>query len=285
VACGGTTGAITRDVAGTTTTVTTTTAEPATTVTTAAPDTTAPAATSAPTTAPVLGQGEGDVMAPPPPGLVRPAPGWIGFGIPQAGSMFENLRLDHSLDGKGQFVALTFDDGPSQYTVPIVNILRFFGVAATFFQITSQSREHPDLVRLMHAGGAHIGAHTEHHPRLTEISPDQQNVEVAGSIDALNGILGPGSVMCFRPPYARYDQHVLDLAATHQTAVAMWSFDTLDWKQPPWQSIAQRVVRDAKDRDVILMHDGGGNRTNTIEALPWIIQGLRNRGFQFIQVC
>jgi hypothetical protein len=77
---------------------------------------------------------------------------------------------------------------------------------------------------------------------------------------------------------------VIDLAVSRQTAVAMWSFDTLDWRQPSWQSMAERVVRDARDRMVILMHDGGGDRMNTIEALPWIIQGLRLRGFQFIQV-
>jgi hypothetical protein len=205
-ACGGATGSIERELgaASTTTTPSVTTSVPATSglaTTTAVPTSTAPPVTSAPdtTSAP-------EIMAPTPTDVVRPAPAWIGFGIPQPGSMFENLREDHSLDGKGAFVALTFDDGPSQYTPRIVDILRFFGVPATFFQISSQTAKQPDLARLMLAGGHHIGAHTVHHERLTDVSSDEQNEEVAGSIDQINGLLGPGTVKCFRPPYAQYDQ-------------------------------------------------------------------------------
>lgn len=65
----------------------------------------------------------------------------------------------------------------------------------------------------------------------------------------------------------------------------MWSLDTLDWKKPAWQSLVTRVVDGAQDRNVLLFHDGGGDRTQTILALPWIIQGLRDKGFQFIPVC
>ena len=199
--------------------------------------------------------------------------------------MFENLRDDHSLDGKGQFVALTFDDGPSQYTGQIVDILKFMGVAATFFQIEPQSLARQDLVRSMIAAGMHIGSHSKHHPHLRELPSLGKLDEVTGSIESLDATFGAGTVKCFRPPYAQYDQEVLDLVASKGASTAMWSVDSLDWKKPPWQSLVTRLVPSVRDRDVLLFHDGGGDRTQTILALPWIIQGLRDRGFQFITVC
>jgi len=234
--------------------------------------------------APVL-EGETPAVALPPPPVVRPPAAWVGLGLPQPGSMFENLSGDRSLDGLGKFVALTFDDGPSQYTQQIFDILRFMGVKATFFQITDQTGKRLDLVRQMVADGMHIGAHTRGHPHLRELPPEAQADQVQGSIDVLNMGFGAGTVKCFRPPYGEYDQRVLDLVAQRQVATAMWSFDTWDWKKPAWPTIVNRVLNGVRDRQVILMHDGGGDRTQTIAALPWIIQGLRDRGFQFIPVC
>jgi len=217
--------------------------------------------------------------------VVRPPAAWISPGLPQPGSMFENLRDDRTLDGKGQFVALTFDDGPSQYTQQIVDILRFMGVTATFFQIEPQAQARPDLVRGMLFAGMHIGSHSKHHPHLRDVPPLAQIDEVVGSTDALDATFGAGTVKCFRPPYAQYDQHVLDLVAGRGLATAMWSVDTLDWKKPSWTSLVTRLVPGVRDRDVLLFHDGGGDRTQTIIALPWIIQGLKDRGFQFVTVC
>lgn len=279
--------------ASSTTAASTTTASPETTAAAPTdPAATAPGSTAAPAAAPT------EPAAPPPtipsmpadpnapaPAVVRPPAAWIGFGVPKPGSMFENLRDDHSLDGRGQFVALTFDDGPSQYTQQIVDILRFMGVTATFFQIERQATARPDLVRLMAAAGMHIGSHSKNHPHLRDLSPDAQDDEVVGSIDSLNALVGPGTVKCFRPPYAQYDQHVLDLVATRDVATAMWSVDSQDWKKPAWQSLVTRLVPAIRDRDVLLFHDGGGDRTQTILALPWIIQGLKDRGFQFLPIC
>jgi len=225
------------------------------------------------------------IVAGPPLGVVLPPPSWVGLGLPQPGSMFRDLGADHALDGKGKFVALTFDDGPTQYTHPILDILKWAWVPATFFQITRQSKTRQALVKELAAAGMHIGAHTENHPHLRNLTPEWQQQEVWGSIDTLNSIVGPGTVKCFRPPYEQYDQHVLDLVAGRQTATALWSFDTLDWQKPAWTTLVNRVLNGVRDRQVILMHDGGGDRSQTIAALPWIIQGLRDRGFQFVAVC
>ena len=134
-------------------------------------------------------------------------------------------------------LAFTFDDGPSQYTKPIFDILKFMGVPATFFQISKQSLANQDQVKEMLAAGMHIGSHTINHPHLAEIPPEQQQAEVLGSIDQMNAAYGAGTIKCFRPPYAQYDQHVLDLVNQRGAATAMWSLDTLDWKKPAWLPI------------------------------------------------
>lgn len=299
--CGGRSGSVTEsrrpataESTTSSTSSTSTSAAPETTAVEVVPETTIPVpdTTVAPPpvdpTTPITGPehvGDGESMGGPPTGVQRPAPAWVPFGEPLPGSMFENLQADRSLDGKGKFVALTFDDGPSQYTAQIVQILRFMNVQATFFVIAKQALAHPDLIELMLASGMRIGSHTDHHPHLGEVTPDVQREEVVGSIDRLNQTFGEGTVKCFRPPYAQYDQHVLDLVAERGVATAMWSLDTLDWKKPSWQSMAMRVVNDAQDRSVILMHDGGGERLQTIASLPWIIQGLRDKGFQFLPIC
>ena len=283
-ACGGNLGAISKGAAVTSTTTPTTTSTTTSATTTIAPAPPAPVDTAPPVPPTVL-SAPGNPGGGVPGEVVRPPAAWIGLGVPQPGSMFENLQEDHSLDGKGAFVALTFDDGPSQYTQQIVDILRFMGVQATFFVIGKQALARQDLVRQMLLAGMRIGSHTDNHPHLPEVALPQKQQEVLGSVDRLNEAFGAGTIKCFRPPYAEYDQEVLDMVAQRGAATAMWSLDTLDWHKPSWTSMVVRVVNGAKDRQVILFHDGGGDRTQTILALPWIIQGLRNRGFQFVAVC
>lgn len=262
----------------TTTTVTDTT--PVTTPDTT-PDTTPVTIWQPPPVPTVLGP-TGAPMKPP---VVRPAAAWLPNGVPAPGSMFRDLVADESLAPMGPVVALTFDDGPSQYTTQIVNLLKLYGVPATFFQLTPQSQQRADLVRQMQADGFRLGVHTKNHVKLADADPGTQIDQIVGSIDQLEAITGPGTVRCFRPPYGSYDQYVLDLVASKGLATAMWSIDTLDWEKPDWFTIVGRVLNGAQDRSVVLMHDGGGDRTATILALPWIIQGLRDRGFTFVAVC
>lgn len=209
----------------------------------------------------------------------------MGLGLPQPGSFFQSLRDDHSLDGKGKFVALTFDDGPGPYTRRVVDVLNFMGVKATFFQIADQTARRLDLVRYMASSGMHLASHSKSHRHLPSLFPEAQANQIVGAADLQDSILGPGTTKCFRPPYGQYDQASLDLIASRGLATAMWSVDTDDWRKPGLATIITRALQAARDRSIILMHDGGGDRHETIQALPWIITALRNRGFSFIAIC
>ena len=220
-----------------------------------------------------------------PPTAKLPDAGWIGFGLPQPGTGFKTFEADTSFDGKGKFVAITFDDGPSQYTPRILEILNFLSVKATFFMISKQASAHAALVQLMVAGGMRVGAHTRNHPHLPEVPADQQADQVLGSADVLDQVIGAPTVRCFRPPYGEFDQNVINLVGSRGLSTAMWSIDSRDWSKPGAATIVQTVLSQVRDRSVILLHDGGGDRTQTIEALPWIIQAVRNQGYQIVPIC
>ena len=236
-ACTGTTKADVRTTArpsttrATTTTTSTTTTSTTSTIPpeTVPPETTVPPWMPPPIPVPVLGP-DGQPLPEPP--VVWPAASWIAPGVPAPGSMFDSLNADRSLDGLGPVVALTFDDGPTQYTQQIVDILKFNLVPATFFQLTPQSLARQDLVRSMLADGFRLGVHTKHHVDLDEAFPFQQIDEIAGSVEQLESVVGPGVVKCFRPPYGSFDQYVIDVASSKGLATSMWTLDTLDWQKP-----------------------------------------------------
>lgn len=255
-----------------------------TTPSTSVASTTSVSSTSSTTTAPDSGELSGDGALPAAP-VVTTDPVWLADGVPQAGSVFRNLLTDGSLDGGGPVVALTFDDGPGPFTARVVDVLKIHGVPATFFQITNQVGSRQDLVKQMVADGFRVAAHTKGHVHLTKVEPLQQWDEIVGSADALDGVLGAGHTKCLRPPYGQLDLNTLDMAAKRGLAVAMWSLDTEDWKTPGVGAIVERTVDNTRDRSVILMHDGGGQRDQTIEALQWIIPALKDKGFRFVAVC
>lgn len=292
--CTGTTAADVRRVPTETTpsvAPTTTSSTTSTTTTTTSPTTTVPPETTTTTEPPwqpppipevVLGP-DGQPLPKPP--VVLPDASWVSTGIPAPGSMFENLRADDSLDPNGKWVALTFDDGPGPYTSQIVDLLKATGTPATFFMLGSQIERRADLVRSMVADGFRVGVHSRTHKNLREALPWTQIDEIAGAHDQVESVVGPGVVKCFRPPYGAYDQYALDLIESRGLATAMWSLDTLDWQKPDWTVIVNRVMDNARNGTIILMHDGGGDRTATVQALGWIILGLRARGFTFVPIC
>jgi peptidoglycan/xylan/chitin deacetylase (PgdA/CDA1 family) len=216
--------------------------------------------------------------------VVVPPAAFIGGGVPQPGSLFHALVDDHSFDGKGKVIALTFDDGPGPFTAQIMAVLEQHHTPATFFQIVKQSSGMPALVGVMVAAGFHVEDHSQDHPHLPSLNPAQQSAEIEGSADQLDAITGEGT-RCFRPPYGEYDQTTLNLIAQRGLATALWSVDTDDWKKPGVPAIVNRTLRRAKDRSILLLHDGGGDRSQTVAALPWIINGLSQQGFTFTTIC
>jgi peptidoglycan-N-acetylglucosamine deacetylase len=180
-------------------------------------------------------------------------------------------------------VALTFDDGPSRYTPEILRVLRQMHAAATFFVIGRWARAYPRLVADEVRAGSEVGDHTEDHPPLAELSPAAQTAEIMQAGDAIHAAGAPNPVL-LRPPYGSFDQSTLQVLRAERMLMVLWSADTSDYQRPGVSKIIYTAVSGAQPGAIILMHDGGGDRSETVAALPRIIVRLRQRGFRMVTV-
>jgi cellulose synthase/poly-beta-1,6-N-acetylglucosamine synthase-like glycosyltransferase/spore germination protein YaaH/peptidoglycan/xylan/chitin deacetylase (PgdA/CDA1 family) len=182
--------------------------------------------------------------------------------------------------------ALTFDDGPDPVWTPkILAILRREHVPAVFFVIGKQAQAHPELLRAELRDGDVIGNHTYSHPNLNTTSRWRTRVEIFGGEATVEGITGLKPVM-FRSPYGGGDMSAhgvgSDQIAAHMGLHSVsWNDDSADWLRPGPGAIVTKVMSAATSRAVILLHDGGGDRSQTVAALPTIIHELRSRGYLF----
>lgn len=182
-------------------------------------------------------------------------------------------------------IALTFDDGPSDYTPQVLDVLQRRNVPATFFEegVNISGREW--MLQRIVAQGDRIGVHSWNHPNLLSFSGDALKFQVEYTRDIVNGYLGNDPVKCMRPPYGNSNNTVFGAETTAGMAEARWDVDPTDWQVPSSQVIADRVVGAAHPGAVVLMHDGGGYRGNTVAALPQIIDRLRAQGYNFVSIC
>jgi cellulose synthase/poly-beta-1,6-N-acetylglucosamine synthase-like glycosyltransferase/peptidoglycan/xylan/chitin deacetylase (PgdA/CDA1 family)/spore germination protein YaaH len=196
-------------------------------------------------------------------------------------------------------IALTFDDGPdARWTPAILDVLRDKQVKATFFVIGLEAYQEPALLERIYAEGHEIGNHTYTHPDLEELSPAQMRLELVLSQRLIQSRVG-ASTRLFRPPYGVDDQAVsnvgldrLRLAQQLGYEIVGAQIDANDWgsegneKPPTPDEIVSTVLEQAHDGDghVVLLHDGGGDRSSTIAALPRLIDALRADGFELAAV-
>jgi peptidoglycan/xylan/chitin deacetylase (PgdA/CDA1 family) len=184
---------------------------------------------------------------------------------------------------RGREVALTFDDGPGPYTPGVLSVLERFHVHATFFEIGEMLRYFSaSTVRALQDGDV-IGDHTETHPYMATLSAHQQHEELFEQIARIELAGGPRPVL-FRPPYGSYDATTMRELKKLHLLMVLWSVDTDDYLQPGVSVIVERALAGAHPGAIILMHDAGGTRTQTIEALPSVIRGLRDRGYRLVTV-
>ncbi len=190
-------------------------------------------------------------------------------------------------------VILTFDDGPDdKYTPQILDILKRYHVPATFFVMGLNASAHPDILHRIVDGGNEIGNHTYTHPNISAISPEQLRVEIDATERLFEGVLGRKSLL-FRPPYAEDIEPTtpeqvapLELSSDLGYYTVGINIDPTDWNRPGTDAIVNTVVNErlAGVGSVVLMHDSGGDRSQTIEALPRIIESLQANGYQFVTV-
>jgi peptidoglycan/xylan/chitin deacetylase (PgdA/CDA1 family) len=171
---------------------------------------------------------------------------------------------------RGGTVYLTFDDGPSQYTPAILNILRATRSTATFFELGFRQAEHPEEAAQIRAEGSSIGNHTYNHPNLTALKPAQIRWQLAH---------GPRA-RCVRPPYGATNPTVRHIFAQQGLRQVLWTIDTRDWTKPGTKRIIRAATSTAvRAGSIVLLHDGGGDRSQTVAALPQIITMLQNQGY------
>lgn len=179
-------------------------------------------------------------------------------------------------------VALTFDDGPNPYYTPqVLAVLQRYGVKATFFCIGRQVASYPDLVKQEYADGNLVGNHSWSHLNLALLSSDEIDSQINLTSKAIQQVIGVRPTL-FRPPYGVVNARVLPKANLLGLTTIIWSDEARDWTTPGTSVIVSRILSLAGDGAIILMHDGGGNRSQTVAALPTIITTLRLRGYQFV---
>lgn len=174
-------------------------------------------------------------------------------------------------------VALTFDDGPSEYTPRFLQVLREKHVPATFFEIGQEMSRYPAAMRQILREGDEIGNHTMHHTEFPGYGAIAPATTLAESITHFRPCL-------FRPPGGAVDSAVIGAAAEDGLRTITWDVDPADWSSPGTSAIYSRVVDAAQAGSIILMHDGGGPREETLAALPGIIDTLRARDYGFATV-
>ena len=197
-------------------------------------------------------------------------------------------RWGHNRD---KLLALTFDDGPSStYTPQILEILREKDVKATFFVVGANAALESSILRDIYNDGHDIGNHTFTHPNLSSIGTTQLDLELNATQRVLEAKLGIGTRL-FRPPFNKdAEPATRDEARTLISAAALGyisiglQIDPLDWERPGTRAIVERTIEYAEKQsgNIVLLHDAGGDRGQTVEALPEIIDSLTAKGYRFV---
>ena len=185
-------------------------------------------------------------------------------------------------------LALTFDDGPDpKYTPAVLAFARAKGVKLTFFVVGKQVQSYPELAKQEAAEGHAVGNHTWDHHIMTELSQRQEVSEIQRCDDVLDRICGQHALL-MRPPKGLWDEHTPRAAAALGYAVVLWSVELEHHPRRSAQQLAQRVIGLARPGMIILAHDGEADRptdrTKTMQALPILVDGLRQKGYRFVTV-
>src|SRR5229473_1752002 len=212
---------------------------------------------------------------------------------------YDTIPLSYNIDQIGaanKKIVLSFDDGPDpKWTPKILDVLKQKNAPGVFFVIGNMANQRPDILKREYAEGHEIGNHTFTHPKFDDISHTQIRWELNLTQRLIESTLGVKSIL-FRPPYGidhqpEYAEEVAQLPVAQEMGylIVGQRIDPDDWslrdgKPIPAKEIVDSVLRQANKGNIILLHDGGGDRTQTLTALPKIIDALRARGYQFVSV-
>lgn len=187
-------------------------------------------------------------------------------------------RLDDTPQPGQKLAALTFDDGPGTHTKEVLAALAAAHVPATFFVQGSSASAYPKLIQQEKDAGHEVENHTWNHPWLTKVSAE----EFASQITRTNNVIGDSRFL--RPPYGDVNATVRALASSMGLRVVLWSVDTRDWERQDVTAIMSHVKAETKPGAIILMHDGGQNRLQTVAAIPVVVDWLFAHGYSLTTV-
>ena len=181
-------------------------------------------------------------------------------------------------------VALTFDDGPSPYSLQVLAILKRKHVRATFFELGNQARAYPNITTTLARAGMSVQNHTWDHKGLPALPGSAVRAEITRAERTLTALTGKKPT-CLRPPYGAHNATTLAGAASTGYQLVNWDVDPRDWSRPGAAAIKARVLAATTNNSIVLLHDGGGPRSQTVAALPGIIDALAGRGYTFVTLC
>ncbi|HEV7194682.1 MAG TPA: polysaccharide deacetylase family protein [Pedococcus sp.] len=181
-------------------------------------------------------------------------------------------------------IALTIDDGPVPYWTPkVLNVLERFNVKATFCTIGAQVHGRPWLPRAIASEGHGLANHSYRHPLdLARLPPARIEQEVARASEAIHDATGVAPKL-FRSPGGNWTTEVLTISARNGLLPIDWDIDPVDWSRPGVPHITEKLLK-AKPGDILLCHDGGGDRSETVAALTVVLPALKARGLEFIRI-
>ena len=202
--------------------------------------------------------------------------GCVASGAPFVNNGPSNARV----------IALTFDDGPWYDTPQFLSILEHYHVPATFFEIGDQVSTYGQggsVERRMLADGDMIGDHTWNHANVSGGGSFAAG-EIGQAAAAIKQATGGFQPCLFRAPYGATSPNLITVASSMGFKTIQWDIDPRDWARPGTNAIYDNVVANAHPGAIVLQHDGGGDRSETLAALPQEIQTLKSRGYQFVTI-
>lgn len=188
----------------------------------------------------------------------------------------ENNQI-HNLPAN--YVALTFDDGPSKYTKEIADILLDYEVGGTFFFVGDRVKYYEDAVKYVADKGLAVGSHSMSHDNVPKLEQSKQKSDFINATAAIEGATGE-KLSLYRPPYGEINDYMADLLQAHGQTVVLWNLDTEDWKHHNSKEILNRIVDKDPAGSIILMHENEA----VVSALPSIIEYLQQQGLEIVNI-
>lgn len=205
----------------------------------------------------------------------------------------QNVKVvQYSANTRGRkVIALTFDDGPWPTTTEaILDVLKKNKAKATFFTLGNQIEGREHMIKRMHEEGHQICTHSFDHAagsgqgvNITYMSRKEQRQEIVRGMEAISSVTGEEASTVVRLPGGNVNERTMDILSDLVSAEINWDVDTRDWSRPGTKAI-YRSIMSAREGSIVLLHDGGGDRTQTVRALRKALPALRKKGYEFVTV-